>query len=363
MDSLHHNERLWLLLRYQLLLAATKLHPNAVVWLNETTLYLRFTAYFRARSVVQRERTPEEVVMLRDRVAPALMYTLKQTQRERFHLENTLEVLFVGITEQIFEDYKMMMRQAGADAYDLPFNDVIHDFWPFLNALVERQFPVSSSSLSKRLEGPGSESEEAVSDDQTAVVPSGVSTRRSNRSRTLTAKAREAFSNASISSLQTESAEEMPVAKDSHEEIYVSLNNPVQARFTLNLTGEQDEYVQLDIIPKHRPNDTTKEDATYIQPDIGAHVVPGPVTGKPWVRMDQDRWSWKRDEDVWTFKACFRSFRVDNDYYQARNHYPSNHDTPVDPNNREWRRWYNKYLRTIDRRCNSGYEPRNRRVP
>ena len=128
MDNLHHEERLWLLLQYQLLLATTKLRPKAVVWLNDATLHLRFIAYFRAHPVVSRERTREEVIMLRDKVAPALRYTLKQTQRKIFLLQDTLEIPFLDITEQIFEDDKAMMRHAGADAYNLPSDDVNEDF-------------------------------------------------------------------------------------------------------------------------------------------------------------------------------------------------------------------------------------------
>lgn len=198
--------------------------------------------------------------MLRDRVAPALMYTLKRTQQERFHMRGRLEVPFVDITEQIFEDYKVMMRQAGADAYDLPSNEVIDDFWPFPNALVERKFAVLPSNPSKRLESPDTEREEAVSDDHSAVAPSAVSTRRSSRSRILTAKAREAISDASNSSLPTESAEEMPVPKDAFETFFVTSDNVVQA-----------QHVQIDPVPKYRPNGTTHDNATYVLPDIENH--------------------------------------------------------------------------------------------
>lgn len=152
------------------------------------------------------------------------------------------------------------MRQAGTEANDFPSNDAIDEFRPLLKALVERRFPVPSPNPSKLLEDPGSGREEAVSDDQTAVAPSEISTRRWNRSRTLTAKARKAISDVSNSSLRMEFAEKMPVPKDASVTFSVISDNAVQAPSTPKMTGEQ-----LDSTSERRPADTTKKDARQIQ--------------------------------------------------------------------------------------------------
>ena len=67
----------------QRLLAATQAYSNKMVWLNETTMYTRCTAYFQAHLVVEAQHTQEEAITMRNKFVPGLMWTLKKTQRGR----------------------------------------------------------------------------------------------------------------------------------------------------------------------------------------------------------------------------------------------------------------------------------------
>ncbi|KAF1931349.1 uncharacterized protein M421DRAFT_90413 [Didymella exigua CBS 183.55] len=205
-------------------------------------------------------------------------------------------------------------------AYEVPFDDGNEKLQQILNAMVEQQYSVLPSDSREIARTAVSERHQASRKGQSALAPTAkLATRRSTRIRAaISLEGDDTVFNMPRSTIDADSDEGVHLPKDDNEIFSVTKSNTTEARFNIKLFNWQNPYLQVDMMPDYRPRSATEDDATYVHLNADDHVVPNPVEGKKWIRSSQDWHSWKRDEEVWTFKARFRVFRTDINRYKAR---------------------------------------------
>ncbi|KAH6632937.1 hypothetical protein C7974DRAFT_411969 [Boeremia exigua] len=320
--GLTFDERVWMHLYHHLVLAVIDYNGSVIERLDDATLHRAFYDFFP----YSLERSIFELDSLRNVLLPELM---GQFHRWPIEASRGLEVDIPDITAEMVEEYACIACVDGLTLPDLPGVD-FGELWAFLNDKVQNQYFVQPHDLL------ASNLLNSVSENEASSV--------------LTHTPHDdSFDHGNVDS----DAGVAPSSKHAKETFEILPSGGVRARFSL--VNEGKEYVQIDHLPKKKPGLTSGSSDTYIMPNPSKHTVPILRSGQQWTRKSSKEFVWVSGDEEWAMKAIFRVFRKDNHEYVKYRHPEACFQSAVDPNDKDWRTYYNKTLRKIVDDCQSDY--------
>jgi hypothetical protein len=331
------DERLWLLLHHQLLLAATKQSSSAFVWLNEVTLHENFNKHFGGTV----KHTPQELVTLRNMVVPGLLWTLKASQNTAITKSRRVEVPSFKISSDIVTEYCSLLNQGVSSGFEVPSEDS-SDIWKFLLGVVREQYPALVSGGTAK---------------QDVIVPETITIDDDASLSSMTSVPDDAFSTDEDKEEDVVAADEShgPQYQRSGETLHTATDGTVTARFKIDLSnGTGFDYI--DILPAQRTS-VAESEASYVLPIPSIYKIPR-HTNFSWVQDNSNLNTWRRGHESWEPRFLFRSFRVDTDRYYGSN-LVGTYKGLINPNDRGWSERYSRGLDQIMRRHQTGHDKKS----
>ncbi|KAJ4381703.1 hypothetical protein N0V86_003067 [Didymella sp. IMI 355093] len=152
------------------------------------------------------------------------------------------------------------------------------------------------------------------------------------------------------------------------ESIQPHLTDPTKAIVTYRVTIEGKPYDQETEVPEMvpAPANISSSSGSIIFPDVEASTIPRALRGSPWTPISgASGYEWTRGDGdkkkTWRINVFFR--RLDRDTYAYQDMYVNtNLLKSVDPNNKQFRTAYNKWVLQFARRQDASYTQKVARV-